>query len=107
MEVNGLEDGGVVVRCVFRHTLSQRCYVQLVSGGLYQAVCVEGEGEGSHRFTDLSATTYSVLVYGVTGDEPCPAISRDPDYITAISLSLPSSTTPVTSPPTVTNDTGM
>ena len=107
MEVNGLEDGGVVVRCVFRHTLSQRCYVQLVSGGLYQAVCMEGEGEGSHRFTDLSATTYSVLVYGVTGDESCPAISRDPDYITVVSLSLPSSTIPVTSPPTVTNDTGM
>ena len=51
---------------------------------------MEGEGEGSHRFTDISATTYCVLVYGMTGDEEsCPVIGRVPDYITAVSFSPP------------------
>ena len=90
-------DGEVMVTCMFKHTLSQKCYVLLVSGGFYQAVCVEG----SYSFTGLSAATYSVLVYGMTGEESCPSISRDPDYITAVSLSGSSSATPVIYPPTV------
>ena len=71
VEVVELE-GEVVVRCVFRDTLSQRCYVQLVSseveGGFQEGGCVEGEGEeGVHRFPGLLPVTYTVLVYGLGG----------------------------------------
>ncbi|CAI8051925.1 hypothetical protein GBAR_LOCUS28408 [Geodia barretti] len=72
VEVGELE-GEVVVRCVFRHTLSQRCYVQLVSseveGGFQEGGCVEGEGEGVHRFPGLLPATYTVLVYGLVAGE--------------------------------------
>ena len=100
------EGGEVVVRCVFRHTLSERCYVQLVSGergGFYQGGCVEDENEGSHRFTGLhSPTTYTVLVYGLPRvAETCSPSGGDPDYITVITLSGPNPTTD----PSVTDDT--
>ena len=100
------EGGEVVVRCVFRHTLSERCHVQLVSGeggGFYQGGCVEDENEGSHRFTGLySPTTYTVLVYGLPrAAETCSPSGGDPDYITVITLSGPNPTTD----PSVTDDT--
>jgi hypothetical protein len=92
VEVEELE-GEVVVRCVFRHTLSQRCYVQLVSseveGGFQEGGCVEGEGEGVHRFPGLLPTTYTVLVYGLAaggGEDSCSPAPGDPDYITVATV---------------------
>ena len=95
MEVEELE-GEVVVRCVFRHTLSQRCYVQLVSseveGGFQEGGCVEGEGEGVHRFPGLLPATYTVLVYGLVaggGEDSCSPAPGDPDYITVATVHGP------------------
>ena len=109
--VEVIQDREVVVMCVFQDTLSQRCYVQLVSGeggGFYEAACVEGDNvEGSHVFTNLSANTYAVLVYGLTRDEETCSASKDPDYITVVSLPTPISTTPLNTPTTVTDQTGM
>jgi hypothetical protein len=92
VEVSEVE-GEVVVRCVFRHTLSQRCYVQLVSseveGGFQEGGCVEGEGEGVHRFPGLLPTTYTVLVYGLAaggGEDSCSPAPGDPDYITVATV---------------------
>ena len=93
MEVVGRE-GEVVVRCVFRHTLSQKCYVQLVSsevdGGFLEGGCVEGEGEGGHRFPGLLPATYTVLVYGVGGggggEESCSPAPGDPDYMSVVTV---------------------
>ena len=102
VEVGELE-GEVVVRCVFRHTLSQRCYVQLVSseveGGFQEGGCVEGEGEGVHRFPGLLPATYTVLVYGLAvggGEGSCSPTLGDPDFITVATVHRPV-TTPVTS----------
>jgi hypothetical protein len=95
VEVSEVE-GEVVVRCVFRHTLSQRCYVQLVSseveGGFQEGGCVEGEGEGVHRFPGLLPTTYTVLVYGLAaggGEDSCSPAPGDPDYITVATVHGP------------------
>ena len=93
VEVEELE-GEVVVRCVFTHTLSERCYVQLVSskveGGFHEGRCVEGEGEGVHRFLGLLPATYTVLVYGLVAAEreenSCSPAARDPDYITVVAV---------------------
>ena len=84
----------IVVRCVFRNTLSERCYVQLVSseveGGFLQGGCVEGEGEGVQRFTGLLPATYMVLVYGLTSgtETSCSPAARDPDYISLVTVSF-------------------
>ena len=94
---------------VFRHTLSDS--VQLVSevkGGFHQGGGVEGEGEGTRRFPGLLPATYTVLVYGFTGEEVCSPGGRTPDNITVATvngLSLPS-VTPFTSHYSVTM-TGM
>ncbi|CAI8028061.1 hypothetical protein GBAR_LOCUS15991 [Geodia barretti] len=95
VEVGELE-GEVVVRCVFRDTLSQRCYVQLVSseveGGFQEGGCVEGEGEGVHRFPGLLPATYTVLVYGLgagEGEDSCSPAPGDPDYITVATVHGP------------------
>ncbi|CAI8021838.1 hypothetical protein GBAR_LOCUS12880 [Geodia barretti] len=110
VEVGELE-GEVVVRCVFRHTLSQRCYVQLVSseveGGFQQGGCVEGEGEGVHRFSGLLPVTYTVLVYGLAvggGEGSCSPALGDPDFITVATVHGPV-TTPVTSQRPFTDET--
>ena len=84
----------IVVRCLFRHTLSERCYVQLVSseveGGFLQGGCVEGEGEGVQRFPGLLPASYTVLVYGLAaaeGDEDsCSPAAGDPDYISVVTV---------------------
>ena len=42
--------------CIFQHTLSQICYVQLVdsaSGGFHEGAYLHGEGKASHIFTGL------------------------------------------------------
>ena len=104
---------GVVVRCVFRHTLSERCYVQLVSseveGGFYQGGCVEGEGEGVHRFSDLFPASYTVLVYGLaaaeTEEDSCSPTARNPDYISVATVSGPHPSSP-TPQPSVTGQKG-
>ena len=105
----------VVVRCVFRHTLSERCHVQLVSevgGGFHQGGCVEEEeeGEGSLRFPSLLPATYTVLVHGLAGEEVyCSPGGGAPDYITVATVGgpHPTSTTSLTSLPSVTDQTGM
>ena len=86
-------EGEVVVRCVFRHTLSEECYVQLVSseveGGFQEGGCVEGEGEGVRRFSDLLPATYTVLVYGLAAggeEDSCSPASGDPDYISVATV---------------------
>ena len=84
----------VVVRCVFRHTLSERCYVQLVSSeverGFHQGGCVEGEGEGVHRFSGLLPASYTVLVYGLAAaekeEDSCSPTAGDPDYISVATV---------------------
>ncbi|CAI8007693.1 hypothetical protein GBAR_LOCUS5341 [Geodia barretti] len=95
VEVVELE-GEVVVRCVFRDTLSQRCYVQLVSseveGGFQEGGCVEGAGEGVHRFPGLLPATYTVLVYGLVAgglEDSCSPAPGDPDYITVATVHDP------------------
>ena len=60
--------GGIHVRCIFQHTLSEKCYVQLVSdimNGFNDREYLEGENKASHMFTDLVSGTYTVLVYGL------------------------------------------
>ena len=106
-------EGEVVVRCEFRDTLSQRCYVQLVSseveGGFLQGGCVEGEGEGEGalRFPGLLPATYTVLVYGVAGgggEESCSPAPGVPDYISVATVYGPHPST-VPTQPSVTDST--
>ena len=81
--------GGVALRCIFQHTLSQTCYVQLVgsaSGGFHEGACLQGEREASHMFTGLVSGTYAVLVYGQRRDEASCSLYGDPDYITVVSI---------------------
>ncbi|CAI8019347.1 hypothetical protein GBAR_LOCUS11635 [Geodia barretti] len=101
-------EGGVLVRCVFRHTLSERCYVQLVSseveGGFQVGWCVEGEGEGVHRFSSLLPATYTVLVYGMVaegGVDTCSPVAGEPDYITVTTVGRPHPS-PVATQPSLT-----
>ena len=112
VEVEKIE-GEVVVRCVFRHTLSESCYVQLVSseveGGFYQGGCVEGEGEGEgvHRFSGLLPASYTVLIYGLVEGEKeddCAPAPGNPDYISVVTVSGPHPSSPI-SPPSATDDT--
>ena len=99
-------EGEVVVRCVFRHTLSERCYVQLVSSemeeGFHQGGCVEGEGEGVHRFSGLLPASYTVLVYGLAAaereEDSCSPTARSPDYISVATVSGPHSSSPTSQP---------
>ena len=92
----------VVVRCVFRHTLSERCYVQLVSseveGGFHQGGCAEGEGEGVHRFSGLLPASYAVLVYGLAAaereEDSCSPTAGHPDYISVATVSGPHPSSP-------------
>ena len=76
----------VTVLCVFQHTLSKMCYVQLVSDvmrGFYKRVYIEGEEEASHTFTGLMSGTYTVLVYGLErGEATCSP--PEPDYVTVV-----------------------
>ena len=98
---------GIHVLCVFQHTLSDKCYVQLVStivGGFHEGEYLEGEEEASYRFTDLASGTYAVLVYGLEREEMFCSLPHDPNYITVISLSNSQQLTPVTSFPTNTHD---
>ena len=95
-------EGEVVVRCEFRDTLSQSCYVQLVSseveGGFLQGGCVEGEG--ALRFPDLLPATYTVLVYGVAGggEESCSPAPGVPDYISVATVYGPHPSSAPTQP---------
>ena len=103
-----VREGEVVVRCEFRDTLSQRCYVQLVSseveGGFLQGGCVEGEG--ALRFPGLLPATYTVLVYGVAGggEESCSPAPGVPDYISVATVYGPRPST-VPTQPSVTDST--
>ena len=108
MEVEEFE-GGVLVRCVFRHTLSERCYVQLVSseveGGFQVGWCVEGEGEGVRRFPGLLPATYTVLVYGMAAggvEDTCSPVA-DPDYITVTTVVGRPHPSPVATQPSLTS----
>lgn len=88
----------VVVRCVFRHTLSERCYIQLVSSELkekfHKGECVVGKEQASHSFPDLLLAIYTVLVYGLAaGEELCSP--GGPDYITLVTVHHPHPT-PIT-----------
>ena len=101
-------EGEVVVRCVFRHTLSERCYVQLVSSemeeGFNQGGCVEGEGEGEgvHRFSGLLPASYTVLVYGLAAaereEDSCSPTAGGPDYISVATVSGPHSSSSTSQP---------
>ena len=100
-------NGGVAVRCIFQHTLSQICYVQLVgsaSGGFHEGICLQGERQASHMFTGLVSSTYTVLVYGLRRDEASCSLYGDPDYITIVDVAQPTSVTPH---PSITHRTSM
>ena len=97
----------ITVRCIFERTLSERCYVQLVSGvmgGFHKVVYLEGEDETSYSFTGLTSGTYTVLVYGQSRETQFCSPPGDPDYITAISVGATQSN-PNT--PATTNETGI
>ena len=97
---------GIHVLCVFQHTLSDKCYVQLVStimGGFHEGEYLEGEEEASYSFTNLASGTYTVLVYGLKREVSC-LPPHDPDYITVVSVNTSQQQTPVTSFPTSTHD---
>ncbi|CAI8021840.1 hypothetical protein GBAR_LOCUS12880, partial [Geodia barretti] len=69
--------------------------------------CVEGEGEGVHRFSGLLPVTYTVLVYGLAvggGEGSCSPALGDPDFITVATVHGPV-TTPVTSQRPFTDET--
>ena len=97
--------GGVVVRCGFQDTLSDKCFVQLVSGahgGYYEGECLEGGREASHVFTGLMSATYTVLVYGLDSQESSCLPSAHHNYITVITVMNGTQTPPMTLLPTVT-----
>ena len=76
--------GGVVVRCGFQDTLSEKCFVQLVSGahgGYYEEKCLEGGRDASYTFTGLVSATYTVLVYGLDSQESSCLPSSHHNYI--------------------------
>ena len=63
-----------------------------VEGGFQEGGCVEGEGEGVHRFSGLLPATYTVLVYGLVaggGEDSCSPAPGDPDYITVATVHGP------------------
>ena len=100
---------GVDVSCIFRHTLSDKCYVQLVSGvmgGFHKGEYLEGEEEASHSFTGLVSGTYTVLVFGLEREETSCSPPDDPDYITVVSVSALQQTS-VTSVPVITHEPSM
>ena len=107
--VEQVTGGVIIVKCMFQHTLSVKCYIQLVSdvlGGYYEGVCLEGEGEASHIFNDLVSGTYTVLVYGLDTQHPYCLPSGYHDYITVINIDqtqIPSMTPPTVIQPTSNN----
>ena len=99
----------ITVLCVFRHTLSNMCYVQLVSdvmSGFHEGQHLEGEGGASHSFTDLMSGTYTVLVYGLGREETSCSPPHDPDYVTVVSVTA-SQHASVTSVPVITHEPGV
>ena len=63
-----------------------------VEGGFQEGGCVEGEGEGVHRFPGLLPATYTVLVYSLVaggGEDSCSPAPGDPDYITVATVHGP------------------
>ena len=103
MEIHQWTDE-VYVSCIFPHTLSDMCYVQLVSdimNGFHEAEYLEGEEEASHRFTGLVPGTYTVLVYGLGKEEVSCLLPRDPDYITVVNV-ITTKHASVTSAPVIT-----
>ena len=110
MEVHQWTDE-VDVSCIFHHTLSDKCFVQLVSDimdGFHEAANLEGEEKASYRFTDLVPGTYIVLVYGLGIEDVSCSLSRDPDYITVVNVITTSYTSEsVTSAPVITSELSM
>ena len=96
----------LIVKCIFQHTLSVKCYIQLVSyvlGGYHEGVCLEGEREASHIFNDLVSGTYTLLVYGLDTQHPYCLPTGYHDYITVINIDQ-TQTLSITSP-TITQHT--
>ena len=105
VDVEQVTGGVIIVKCIFQHTLSVKCYIQLVSdvlGGYHEGVCLEGEGEASHIFNDLVSGTYTLLVYGLDTQHPYCLPSGYHDYITVINNT---DITTVTSDPTIIHQT--
>ena len=50
--------GGVVVRCGFQDTLSEKCFVSGAHGGSYEGDCLEGGREASHLVSCPAHTLY-------------------------------------------------
>ena len=99
----------ITVLCVFQHTLSNMCYVQLVSdvmSGFNKGQHLEGGGGASHSFTGLMSGTYTVLVYGLGREETSCSPPHDPDYVTVVSVTG-SQHASVTSVPVVTHEPGV
>ena len=77
----------VTVTCVFQYTLSDKCYVLLVSDVLKRSQkgkYLEGDKEASLRFTGLPFGMYAVLVYGLGRNEAFSSPKHHPDYVTVI-----------------------
>ena len=71
------------MKCVFRCSTSNKCYVQVVGTEMVEEQCLEGEGEVIHNFTGLVAGLYIVTVD--SGDVSCSA-NGVADYITVATL---------------------
>ena len=100
---------GIHIKCKFQYTLSNKCYVQLVSevmDGYYERVYLEGEREASHNFTELVSGVYTILVYGQRREGLSFQLPGDPDYITIARVATVQPTS-VTSQPSMTHNPSM
>ena len=93
---------GLNVTCIFSTTLSEKCYVQIVTdavSGFHEGEYLEGEDRASHSFTGLWPGTYTVLVYGMDREEVFISLPDGPDYVSVVSVGGPQET-PVPHVPT-------
>ena len=87
---------GLNVTCIFSNTLSEKCYVQVVTdavSGFHEGEYLEGEERASHSFTGLWPGTYTVLVYGMDREEVFILHPSDgPDYVSLVNVGGPQET---------------
>ena len=93
---------GLNVTCIFSNTLSEKCYVQIVTdavSGFHEGEYLEGEDRASHSFTGLWPGTYTVLVYGMDREVVSFSPLDGPDYVSLVRVSGPQETPVATEMP--------